>query len=134
MKNIGIALCTILILASCGDGKTKTDETTGTTTSTDTAAAAPAEPTTDPEIQKGLDLAAKSDCFTCHKLNETSTGPSYASVAAKYKSQMSGIADTLVNKIIKGGSGNWGAVPMTPHPMLSKEDAKSIVTYVMSIQ
>jgi cytochrome c len=134
MKNIGIALCSVIILASCGDGdKTKTTDTAATA-DTMAAAPAPAEPATDPEVAKGLDLAAKSDCFTCHKLNEASVGPSYAAVAAKYKSQMPAIADTLVGKILKGGSGNWGVVPMTPHPMLSKEDAKSIVAYVMSIQ
>ncbi|MEO7801120.1 MAG: c-type cytochrome [Ginsengibacter sp.] len=132
MKNIGMALCTVIILASCGgDDKTKNDSAT---TDTIANASAPVEPAADPEVAKGLDLAAKSDCFTCHKLNETSIGPSYAAVAAKYKSQMPAIADTLVSKIIKGGSGNWGAAVMTAHPMLSKEDAKSIVTYVMSIQ
>lgn len=134
MKNFGLALFSLILLASCGDGdKTKT---TDTTTTADTTATAPAavEPAADPEATKGLDLAAKSDCFTCHKLNETSTGPSYAAVAAKYKSQMPGIADTLVSKILKGGSGNWGTIPMTPHPALSKEDAKSIVAYVMSIK
>ncbi len=127
-----MALCTVIILASCGgDDKTKNDSATTDTTAN---ASAPVEPAADPEVAKGLDLAAKSDCFTCHKLNETSVGPSYAAVAAKYKSQMPAIADTLVSKIIKGGSGNWGAAVMTPHPMLSKEEAKSIVTYVMSIQ
>lgn len=133
MKNIGIALFSIIVLASCGDGdKAKTTDTT--TADTAATVTAPAEPAANPEVTKGLDLAAKSDCFTCHKLNETSVGPSYASVAAKYSSQMPTIADTLVSKIIKGGSGNWGAVPMTPHPAMSVEDAKSIVAYVMSIK
>ncbi len=134
MKNIGIALITLVCFASCGDDK-KTEDS-GSTSGGDTAISAgpPPEPTADPEVAKGLDLAAKSDCFTCHKLNETSVGPSYAAVAAKYKGQMPGIADTLAGKILKGGAGVWGTVPMTPHPTMSKEDAKSMVAYIMSIQ
>ena len=86
--------------------------------------------TKDPAYALGLELVAKSDCLTCHKLNEASTGPSYASVAAKYPNTPEMI-DTLASKIIKGGSGNWGAVPMTPHPTVSVEDAKAMVKYVM---
>ncbi len=133
MKNIGIALFALMLMASCGDDK-KTD-TSASTSGGDTSISAgpPPEPAADPEVNKGLDLAAKSDCFTCHKLNETSVGPSYAAVAAKYKGQP-GIADSLAGKIIKGGAGVWGTVPMTPHPTLSKEDAKSMVAYIMSIK
>ena len=91
---------------------------------------AEADLSSNPDYAAGLDLVAKSDCLTCHKLNEASTGPSYASVAAKYSNTPETI-DTLVHKIIKGGSGNWGAVPMTPHPTLSVEDATKMVKYIL---
>ncbi len=134
MKNISVALFALIMLASCGDDKKSNTEASSSGGDTSISAGPAPEPTADLEVTKGLDLAAKSDCFTCHKLNETSVGPSYAAVASKYKSQMPGIADSLASKIIHGGTGNWGQVPMTPHPTLSKEDAKSMVTYIMSIQ
>lgn len=86
--------------------------------------------TQDPAYAPGLELIAKSGCLTCHKLNEASAGPSYASVAAKYPNTPEMI-NTLAGKIIKGGSGNWGAVPMTPHPAVSVEEAKAMVRYIM---
>ncbi len=60
-------------------------------------------------------------------------GPSYAEVAAKYTGNQIAI-DSLPGKIIKGGAGVWGTIPMTPHPTISAEDAKAMVTYVMSIK
>ncbi len=128
MKKIPIIFSCFLFLISCGG-----DDSTKTETGTDTVATAPAEPAPDPEIAKGLDIVAKSDCFTCHKLTEKAIGPAYADIAAKYMGNQIAI-DSLPGKIIKGGAGIWGTVPMTPHPTVSPEDAKAMVTYVMSIK
>jgi cytochrome c len=133
MKNTLIILGFVLFLISCGDNSSTTSTDKKTTEDT-TAAAKPAEPATDPEAEKGLALIGKSDCLTCHKLNEASTGPAYAAVAAKYQGQQPGIIDTLADKIIKGGSGNWGEVPMVAHPQVSKEDARAMVHYVLSVK
>src|SRR6187402_1412279 len=111
MKKTFIILATALVIISCNSSDTKETDTK----STDTAVAAPPPPpveTKDLEAEKGLGLVAKSDCFTCHKLTETLIGPAYSAVAAKYKGQESMI-DSLAQKIIKGGSGVWGEVPMT---------------------
>ncbi|MFL5739536.1 MAG: c-type cytochrome [Flavisolibacter sp.] len=100
--------------------------------SSDTTASQPSAPS-DPAAEKGLALVAKSDCFTCHKVDQPSTGPAYTAVAARYAGK-EGIADTLAHKIIKGGSGNWGAVPMIPHPAISQDDAKAMAQYVLSLK
>ena len=115
---------------SCGGDESKEK----TETKADTTAAAPAEPAADPEIAKGLDLVAKSDCFTCHKLTETSIGPSYKAVAEKYKTLNQATIDSIAAQIKKGGSGKWGTVPMTPHPTIPKEDAEVMAHYIMSIK
>jgi cytochrome c len=83
-----------------------------------------------PVYQKGLELIGKSDCLTCHKIEETSTGPAYRDVANKYPNTPATI-DTLAHKILKGGSGNWGQVPMAAHPALTEEEAKQLAKYVM---
>ena len=84
--------------------------------------------------EKGLELITKSDCFTCHKLTESSIGPAYALIADKYKTLNEAAMDSMVTQIIKGGAGRWGTVPMTPHPDVSKEDAEMMVHYIMSIK
>jgi cytochrome c len=40
----------------------------------------------------------------------------------------------LAGKILKGGSGNWGAIPMTAHATLSQADAELMVKYIMSLK
>ena len=85
------------------------------------------------EAAEGLALTTKSDCHTCHKVTEASTGPSFESIAERY-GKTPQVIDTLSEKIIQGGSGTWGMVPMTPHPAISKEDAKTMVKYILSLK
>jgi cytochrome c len=107
-----------------------------TETKTDTAAAAPAPAAT--ADSKGLELIGASDCTTCHRLHKeaagASIGPSYSEVAAKYAPAADTTVDRLVHKIIAGGSGIWGTVPMTPHPALAPDDVKTMVTYILSLK
>jgi len=86
-----------------------------------------------PDYEKGLNLVAKSDCFTCHKLRDASTGPAYGLVAAKYENTESN-REMLASKVIAGGSGVWGQIPMAAHPNLSKEDALAMVKYILLLK
>ena len=90
-------------------------------------------PAPNPDAAKGLELIGKSDCFTCHKVDEKHIGPAYQAVAERY-TLTEQVLDTLSDKIINGGSGRWGAVAMTAHPQISKEDAKTMVKYVLSLK
>jgi cytochrome c len=122
------------LLASCG-GSGGTEKNAETEARKDEAnqQAAEADPADNPDYEKGLALVGQSDCLTCHKINEASTGPAYSAIAAKYANTPE-IIDQLSNKVIKGGSGNWGVVPMTPHPNLSKEDAVAMVKYILLLK
>ena len=125
-----ISFLAIGFLASCGNNSTETtsgpDDTAGTTQET-------VAPTVDPEIDMGLELIASKDCLTCHKVDEPLVGPTYKSVATKYKDSSSVIIDTLANRIIKGSVGHWGQIPMTPHLDLSPDSARMMVKYVLSL-
>ncbi len=79
----------------------------------------------------GYALINGSDCLSCHKDSEKFIGPSYAEVAAKYSAAD---ADLLASKIIDGGSGVWGQVPMQAHPNITKEEAKKMVEYILSMK
>lgn len=85
------------------------------------------------QISDGEKLIAKSDCVGCHKLDKKLVGPSYMDIAKKYPSNEKNI-NYLSTKILKGGSGVWGAVPMAAHASLKKEDAKSMATYILSLK
>ncbi|GAA4425458.1 hypothetical protein GCM10023188_06420 [Pontibacter saemangeumensis] len=77
-------------------------------------------------------LMAKSDCNTCHNKDVKTVGPAYMAIAERYENKEEN-KTKLVNKIITGGAGSWGDIPMTPHPDLPKEDAELMVSYVLSL-
>lgn len=80
----------------------------------------------------GKNLIAASDCKSCHAPNKKVIGPSYMSIAQKYKNDAKALTK-LPAKIISGGSGVWGDVAMAAHPQLSKSDAREIVNYILSL-
>jgi cytochrome c len=111
--------------------KPNVSNTATVATATTTAQTKP--PVSKEDIQKGMTLLANSDCLTCHKLNEKVIGPAYKEVAKKYANTPANIK-MLAGKILKGGSGNWGAIPMTAHATLSQADAELMVKYIMSLK
>lgn len=72
------------------------------------------------------------DCGACHARDTRSIGPSLMEIARKYAGQDEA-QPMLTDKIIKGGSGNWGSYPMPPHPHLSGEKTGEIVEYILSL-
>ncbi|MBS1524084.1 MAG: c-type cytochrome [Bacteroidetes bacterium] len=147
MKKVFIIIGIGLTLAACGgkksgsgsadstDAANKTAVATNSDAAQDTAASHNGSETVGTAASSpGAQLLSKYDCLTCHKEQEKVVGPAYADVAAKYKSAPSGIVDTLANKVIKGGSGNWGTTPMTPHPAVSMDEARAMVKYILSIK
>lgn len=84
------------------------------------------------DIEKGKALIGKSDCLACHKIEEKLVGPAYKEVAKKYKPTKANI-DLLAGKIVKGGTGVWGQIPMSPHPTVPVADAKKMVVYILSL-
>ena len=69
--------------------------------------------------------------MSCHKVDAKLVGPSYQDVAAKYTDAD---IDHLAGKIIEGGKGVWGDIPMTPHAGLSQDNAKLMVKYILSLK
>jgi len=77
-------------------------------------------------------LAQKYACMSCHQVAKKVVGPAFKDVAAKYKGDGKA-ADNLVVVIKKGGKGNWGNIPMPPHPQVSDADAKKLADWVLSL-
>ena len=94
----------------------------------------PETPSASPEdVSAGKALLTQSDCLACHKVDEKAIGPSYSDVAKKYPKSEATI-QTLANKIISGGAGVWGQIPMSPHPALKHDDAEKMVAYILSLK
>ena len=125
MKKAIVVLGIMAAIVSCGDNETKTAQSTPAATENK-----PVDLSSNPDYQKGLALIGKSDCLGCHKVDEASTGPAYTAVAKRYAGK-EGIVDSLAQKIIKGGAGNWGTIPMAAHPSISEDDAKAMAKYVL---
>lgn len=77
------------------------------------------------------DLAKAKNCMACHAVGTKLVGPAYKDVAAKYAGQK-GAEDKLVQKVMKGGSGVWGPVPMPANPQVSEAEARSLVKWVLA--
>lgn len=123
-----LMLAATVSISACGGNAEKKDDKAAATT-----AVAANDLSANPDYQKGLELVAKADCLTCHKVSEKNIGPAYKEVAAKYESNDANIS-MLAGKIIKGGQGVWGAVPMTPHPQLNEADAQQMVKYILLLK
>ena len=78
-----------------------------------------------------LDLAKKNACMACHAVDKKIVGPAYKDVAAKYQGDKSA-ADKLATKIMKGGSGVWGAIPMPANPQVNEAEAKKLAAWVLT--
>ncbi len=80
----------------------------------------------------GKNMMLSLDCKGCHKVDTKSVGPAFIDVSKRYQKNSQATA-TLAEKIISGGSGNWGKVPMAAHPNLKESDAKQIVSWILSL-
>jgi cytochrome c len=78
-------------------------------------------------------LAQQKNCMACHAIDKKQVGPAYKDVAVKYAGQKDAV-DKLTQKVLKGGSGNWGAVPMPANPQVTEAEARQLVTWVLSLK
>lgn len=131
MKKILFTSVIALMLIACGGSGTENKEQPKEEAKQETAAAP--SPSDNPDYEKGLALIAASDCLTCHKVDEKLTGPAYRDVANKYENSETNIK-MLAEKIVKGGTGVWGEIPMTPHPAITPADAEQMVKYIFLLK
>jgi cytochrome c len=78
-------------------------------------------------------LATAKNCMACHAVDKKLVGPAYKEVSAKYAGQKDAV-DKLAVKIMKGGSGVWGPVPMPANPQVTEADAKKLAAWVMTVK
>jgi len=121
MKKTIFMIMVVAVLISCGGGGS-TEEKPKVVDITE-----------DPVYKKGVEIVANSDCQTCHMVEEKNIGPAWRDVANKYADSANAV-EYLSHKIINGGSGVWGQVPMAAHPTMSQEDAEALAKYVLLLK
>lgn len=134
MKRFFLAIAVISVvsftLTSCGSKKEETTEEKDAYDDYETAQ--PKKESTDDLIKQGQALVDASDCKTCHHPTNKIIGPSHTDVAKKYEFTRANVG-LLAGKIINGGSGVWGEIPMSPHADMSLADAEKMSMYVLSL-
>jgi cytochrome c len=78
-------------------------------------------------------LAKAKNCMACHSVEKKIVGPAYKDVAKKYAGQKDAEAK-LAEKVIKGGKGSWGEVPMPPNATVKPEEATKLVKWILSLK
>lgn len=79
------------------------------------------------------ELARQRLCMSCHAIDRKVIGPSFREIAQRYAGQ-NGAAARLAEKIVHGGSGTWGAVPMPANPKVTPEEARQLANWVLSVR
>ena len=69
-------------------------------------------------------------CTACHKIAGQLVGPGFEEIRAKYAGQHRNTY--LVDKIVNGGSGVWGPVPMPAISGLTDIQIEKIVSWLAS--
>lgn len=129
MKTIFSIFAIALILTACGSKKTETEKGEDFGTPEESSSSTPASG--GDAIAQGEALVNASDCKTCHSKDNKIVGPSHTDVAKKYDFTEANVK-LLANKIITGGSGVWGDLPMTAHD-IPMADAEKMARYVLSL-
>ena len=78
-------------------------------------------------------LAKAKNCLSCYAVDKKVLGPAYKDVAAKYAGQKDA-ADKLAAKVIKGGVGVWGQIPMPANAQVNEAEAKKLVAWILSLK
>lgn len=129
MKKTFIMIAAMGLFAACGGGEKEKKELTPEEKTEKTRA----ELSDNPIYQKALTIIGESDCKTCHLIEEKNIGPAWRDVGNRYADSANAI-EYLSHKIIVGGSGVWGQVPMAPHPTMSQEDAETLAKFILLLK
>jgi cytochrome c len=86
----------------------------------------------DDVVPSGLALMRRTTCFACHSTLEKSAGPPYSTIAGRYAADPAAPA-RLSAKVLSGGTGVWGELPMPPHPQHTPAEAAQMIDWILSL-
>ena len=89
--------------------------------------------TTWAQAPDGEALAGEKRCYACHEMDAVLLGPPFRAIAARHALQRDVMINVLAQKIVHGGAGNWGVVPMVPNEHVSLSEARTISEWILSL-
>jgi cytochrome c len=78
------------------------------------------------------ELLVEKRCNSCHEASTALIGPAYAAIAARHRTQDEGVIEALARKVVLGGGGTWGTVPMVPNEHVTLEEARAMVRWIVA--
>ncbi|MDY6982602.1 MAG: cytochrome C [Pseudomonadota bacterium] len=78
-------------------------------------------------------LVIEKRCNACHEKNAASLGPPWQAIAARHAARKELMVDVLASKIVHGGGGNWGNVPMVPNQRVSLDEARRMAAWILDL-
>jgi cytochrome c len=81
----------------------------------------------------GAKLFEQARCYICHDTDKASLGPPLKAIAARHAARKDVMTDVLARKIVHGGGGTWGVVPMVPNQWVSFEQARAISAWILGM-
>lgn len=83
------------------------------------------------QAQEAETLVSETMCYACHQMAEASLGPPWQAIAARHAANKDVMTDVLAGKIIRGGGGNWGNVPMVPNQRVNEDQARIMAEWIL---
>ncbi len=83
------------------------------------------------DADKAKAMAQSKNCLACHAIDKKLVGPAFTEVSKKYKGNKDAEAN-MIKKVINGGGGVWGTIPMPPNPV-KEDEAKLLVEWILSL-
>lgn len=85
-------------------------------------------------VNNGAGLVQERRCYACHAMTQNLLGPSYQAIAARHAVRKDVMVEVLAEKIIVGGAGNWGVVPMVPNEQVTLDEARIIARWILTLK
>lgn len=80
-----------------------------------------------------IELARNKNCGACHALDRKLIGPAFTAISERYRGATPDQRGLLEQKILNGGSGVWGQIPMPANPQVSPSEAQQLVSWILSL-
>jgi cytochrome c len=82
---------------------------------------------------QGEKLVEEARCYACHQMSQPLLGPPYLAIAARHAARKDVMVDVLARKIVHGGGGSWGLMPMVPNQWVPIEQARVMAEWILSL-
>lgn len=79
-------------------------------------------------------LLVQKQCNACHDKSNVSIGPPYLAIASRRSAEQEQAVEVLARKIVLGGGGAWGAVPMVPNEHVTLDEARTIAQWILALK